>query len=165
MPNRFRYAILCSVVASMASAGIVMADSKIYPGELCRGRASAMTMIDVWRGRAFNVDSYEHWVHCPVVRDIVDVGGAGDAWVKVVDRHYYDDVSCGMWSQNVDSYDGWSGYVVSRSSSGSSTSVQTLYFPTLSNYSTYSSYTMECLMPGRYAGNSSQIVAYLMGER
>jgi hypothetical protein len=169
MSRKLRNVIMFSILATSLAASVAVADtdstdSKVYTGSFCIGRVNTSTVIDNWRGRMFNLDSIGHWVHCPFVRDIVRWGGTVNAWVKVVDRHYSDDLHCGLWSQNVDSSDGWSGYIVSRSSSGSSTGVQTLNFPTLSNYSANSSYIMECLVPGKYSGNASQIVAYSMIE-
>ena len=167
MSKKIGIVVLVSVLATISTAGVAAADtdsadSKIYSGSFCTNPKT--TAISIWRGRTFNDASSGNWVGCPFVRDIVGWGGTASAWVKVVDRHYSDDVSCALWSQNVDSSDGWSGYVVSQNSSGASNGVQTLTFPGLSNYSASSSYVMECWMPGTYAGNASQIVAYSVTE-
>ena len=100
----------------------------------------------------------------PFVRDVVGTGGVIAGAVKVVDRHYTDNVDCALWSQNTDSGDGWSGTFVTRASAGSNADVQTLYFPAVANYSAASSYVMECLIPGMYSGNASQVVSYSTTE-
>lgn len=161
--------MLVFVLAMTSTAGVAAADNdsadaKVYAASFCVGRVNSSSVIDYWRGRTINLGAGGNWVDCPLVRDILGSGHTANAWVKVVDRHPSDNVSCGLWSQNVDSSDGWSGNVVGQSSSGSSTAVQTLNFLVLNNFSANSSYAMECFLPGSYTGNNSQIVAYSLTE-
>jgi hypothetical protein len=166
MNARNQLALCLAGLFSTASVGTALADvddldTKIYPGHMCHADSS-ISGIGHWRGRAYNQRTdVDVWVGCPIVRDVVASGGrVSSAWVKVVDQHYTDDFVCGIWSQNSDSADGWSGYVMSRSSSGSSLVPQTLSFTSLNAYSSSAFYVMECLIPNVYSGNSSQLVAY-----
>jgi hypothetical protein len=168
MFKRFFSAMAISVMAMAMSAGVASADTdvsdaKVFSGSFCTAQPAVPT-IGTWRGRIMNSGTAGQFVGCPFVRDVVAWGGALGAMVKVVDRHYSEDIDCALWSQNTDSADGWSGYYVTRSSSGSDAGVQTLYFPALSNYSNASSYVMECRIPAVYSGNQSQIVSYQTTE-
>lgn len=151
--------------APATAADVDDLDVKIYPGQMCIAN-SGVSGVTSWRGRAFSDRAdIDIWAACPVIRDVVGAGGRiVSAWVKVVDQHYSDDFQCGMWTQNSDSYDGWSGFAQTRYSAGSGNAVQTLNFSSLNAFSTSAFYVFECLIPNVYSGNNSQLVAYSVTE-
>ena len=158
---------LLSVAVTVASMSVAHADAKNYPGSMCvetSGTGKQMWFSSI---RNNSTTSTLH-VDCPVVKD--NVYGSGtikSAWMKVMDQHPTESVSCTLYSV----YGNSSGNVsywynsVPKTSGGNSQTWQTMNFGTR-GANTISHYFFGCSIPRRSTSGTgwSYILSYQVDE-
>jgi len=144
-------------------------DNKFYPGAVCK-QAGSSQGLDYWFGRARNRASSAGTADGPLVRD---TSRPHLVEIKTVDRHWWDGVSCSLYTLLNDS--AWPSYYFARGHlngpSGSTTTkgqsevVQRLMiFPSVPS-GPDTSYLVGCRLPPMVGSSASEIVSIRMGER
>lgn len=151
-------------ILSLVTTTTFAADAKIYPGSM-GVRWNATDPVPELNTSSIQNPSSSRWLRLdlPVIHD--SLGRPIRAgWVKVLDRHYSQNVRCTLVSvfRSGGSFSGWTS--PTRSSSGSGNSPQTLYFPAQASNS-QCHYYFSCHVPRTYGGNRSAIVSYVVDER
>lgn len=158
MMNARSCALLAAGAASLLPIAARASDAKQYPGAACHTTSPGTTSFPWGRAEHHGVSPIHF--ECPVVRDATG-GYIRSGWVRVVDRHYSDDVICFLQSWPASNPS--SGHFSVRKSAGSSAQTQALYFGSLGTYSD-AFYHLSCQVPGTYSGNASGIVSYVVDE-
>lgn len=143
---------------SALGAGAVLASTLTNtPGAACV--ASSGALVKSGDGTASNIGSLTATAVCPVDRQIAPtLSTKVAATVWVIDQSTSANVCCTINSKNP------GGAVVSNPtpvcSTGSTTSVQTLSLPQITDTFTFSHYYVQCTVPAMSGGLSSKILTY-----
>jgi len=130
---------------------------KAYPATMCKQTSGTTPIIYTGKGRVENDSTSKVNVVCPIVDNIESDGMVEGAEVVVRDQHYSQNVTC-YYVQR--SWNGKYNRYTRASTSGSTSSYQTLNLgsrPT--RYSDGYSF-IKCDLPATYGGNASEIVSY-----
>lgn len=154
--------VLASACA-LAATSVLAADVKTYPGSM-GVKYSGPT--PTYSSSSIGNPSSSSWMYVdlPAIND--EDNDILTSYVRVLDRHYSSEVRCSInqayWNNSAGVMYGWWGPNVS--SSGSSTSSQTLFTGALGgtgmNVHTY----FSCRVPPTYSGNVSRIISYYVYE-
>ncbi len=152
--------VICMTAIGASQAHAL--DGKVYPGSMCV-RWSGPT--PVYNNSAIgNPGATTLYVDCPAVHDSINFG-INNGWVKVLDRHFSNAVTCNLNSlyPSGTGFAGW--WTSNKSSTGGSASspVETLPFGSLGSAST-AHYYYSCQIPPTYAGYSSYLMTYRVDE-
>jgi hypothetical protein len=147
---------LMVVSAPQAQAG----DAKVYAGSSCVPYGSNRSP-SYSRSSIYNLSASQSLdVDCPAVHDDKNIARG---WVRVIDQHYSDKVSCtlnSIYFSGSSAYGWWSG----QESSGSSSSLQHLAFVGNSPVNSTSHYYLSCRIPPTYNGYPSSVISYQVDE-
>lgn len=150
--------------AALLSGQAFAADSKVYSGGNCEAWAGSKSLN---ANAAYNNSSSTIKLDCPVILDADTHSSITSATMRVLDRHYSEDVKCSI---NVIKQSSSSTTTVSSStktSAGSSSSYQELSWTTATTSTAVSSLPwafFSCEIPALYTGYSSYIYAYRVVE-
>ena len=154
---------LCGITDALSGDPAPKADKKVYPATMAVKRVGEKPHFT--GGMAGNRSQWHIDIDLPVINDHVN-NGILRSYVRVIDRHYSEDIRCRImsayWSNANDSvYGSWGAY---KYSDGSSNNQQVL-----STGGVYSSMIrhefFNCRIPGTYQGNSSYIISYEVHEQ
>lgn len=151
---------LLAVIMGFSPAGAE--DGKLYPGSMCVRYAGTSTPS--YNFSAIGNPSTSSWLYvdCPVVHDSMN-HSIRNGYVNMIDMNYSSNVRCSLNSfyRSGGSWYGW--WSPSKSSSGSGSSPQRIYYSGLGSNSS-SHYYYSCQIPPRYSGNTSYLGSYYVSE-
>jgi len=148
-------ALAIPVVASLCPSDVKAADSKSYPGSVCRGSSGTST-IQVSGGWAANVGGSFDTAHCPLVRDATSIASA----VISVHDQSASNISCTLIAES-ESGSSVTQDTENQNSSGNSATYQNLSF---GSFATHSYYYATCAVPGVNGVSASDISSISLNE-
>ena len=149
-----------AALSMSASLDANAADGKTFPGTFCKANSVGVSLDYRSTGKVRNPSNNTMTVVCPIVRDSMN-GDIAKARIYVIDRNYYQNVSCTLRSLDKTGYSGWYQH---KSTNGSSNVTKELAFSSRSAWK-YGMYFIQCSIPGKYDGHRSEIASYYMEER
>lgn len=161
--------ILASVKGLLAAAGLMVigvsqahaVDGKEYAGSACVPYGTN-NRYPSYNFSAIGNPSATQWLYldCPAVHDARNISSG---WVRVMDLHYYSDVTCSLNSIYFSGGAVWGWGTPERSSVGSSANTQQLAFGGV-GASDIAHYYYSCRIPPTFNGNLSYITSYQVIE-
>ena len=158
--------ILASIffIITFVTGSAFAIDGKIYPGSMGIRWNSSDPVPHLSASAVFNSSSTKSLrLDLPVIHDSIH-HSISSGWVRVIDRHYNQNIRVSMNSvyRNGCSFWGWWG--ANKYSAGTNCSAQALSFPGLGSNS-QAHYYYSVTIPPTYSGNKSGIVSYYVAEK
>jgi hypothetical protein len=155
-------ALAAFVLATLGATQAHAVDGKNYPGSMCVPWGANRTPTYYYSAIGNPSTSTDLLLDCPIVRDSI-TNTIQSGWVKAIDQHYYDNVSCRLDSIYFSGGAAWGWSSPTLSSSGSSGNPQHLAFGGVGANNT-AHYYYSCRIPPTFNGNVSSITSYQVNE-
>ena len=144
-------------IISFLIATNAFADNHSSPATTCTAWSGGENLQYHYNGKISNHSTNsEAWVVCPIT---LYNSKTVDAQVRVIDRHYSDDITCVLKSLRYYNPVNSNSHSSTKKTSGSSDSVKWLYFDPVPGF-TDGSFFLYCKIPPKYNGNVSYIINY-----
>jgi len=145
------------LIASISASTAYAVDGKNYPGSMCV-RWNGGTPVYDGSSIGNSSPSTPLYLDCPAVKDATNIRSG---WVRVIDRHYSENVRCNLVvSETIGTGHplGW------QSSNGSNNQQQILRWNSGAGAQNHSYYYYSCVIPPAYNGARSYINSYQVQE-
>ena len=150
------FMVMTSALPALAS------DGKIYPGSMGVRSSGTSTPIILWS--AIGNPSSGSWLYLdlPVIKN-TKAGNINKSWVRVIDQHYKENVSCKLCSVYRSGCIYTGSFSPTKESSGSGSNEQVL-LPGGVTANSQSYHYFSCKIPPKYSNNTSYIISYFVEE-
>ena len=162
--------LLLSTIFALVScmAFTVLADSKVYPGQMGVRHSSSDPVPILSGGGIFNPHR-SRWLRLdlPVIHDVPN-SRMLRGWVKVVDQNFNRDIRIWLKSRfkGASGRCAWGGGTSrAKTSWGADGCNKTLRFGAVGAFSNTQHYYFDCRIPPVYSGKKSGIISYQVKER